>query len=55
MFLPHDLIKDISERHYIEIEQRLRYIIKPRPWWLPAPIWKWLIKQLLAYELTQED
>lgn len=38
---------------HMQIEQHLRVVIQPRPWWLPTPLWRFLLRRMVVLEMTQ--
>lgn len=36
----------------LEVEQRLRTILAPKPWWLPRPLWRSLLRRLLTIKVS---
>lgn len=39
--------RQIEEKVLMQMDERFVNLIKPRPKWLPFPIYRWLMKQLI--------
>jgi hypothetical protein len=50
---PASIAADVSRQLNIRIEQHLRAVVKPRPWWMPTLVWRWLLRRMLVLEMTQ--
>lgn len=47
-------VEELLERRAIQIETRLRLLIRPKPFWLPHFVWKWLLNSLMDLEVADK-
>jgi hypothetical protein len=48
------MIRDFSETRSAKSKTFLQLRLRPRPWWLPTAIWRWLLARLLLLEYFPE-
>lgn len=44
---------ELSRQLNIRIEQHIRAVVQPRPWWMPGFVWRALLRRMLVLEMTQ--
>lgn len=38
----------------VEVEARLRYLILPRPWWIPSSLWMKLVARVIRVDMIHK-
>lgn len=49
------IIEDSTKEHLMKIESHIKLRIQPRPDWMPAPLWKFLLGRMLKLEYFKKD